>query len=364
VRAAAILVAALAACGPKVVAPTLEAAVDPRPNPALSAARVVLEDGWHLDPAEVIALMDESPRTYVVQSGRGPLTSFHAPSAADPIVPDTLVVVTRGEQRDVVPDEAPPTVVDFVAAARLAEAGGDPGAALDLLRRVTERSPEWARGWRLAGEAATAVEPDAAGAFFAEAVRLAPHDAYTWWGLARLRAAQGDTGDAHAALVRAWVLNPHHPGILDALEAQLGSEGRRIDHARLDLPFRVRLVRQGTVQVRLSDPTWLPLAQCLAVWGYEGALQRTLVVPELLPVVATRSCFASQAMGLEALEASGVQLPPRARRFLGASRAGMMESMVLWDVFGYQAPRRIAALPPETVDRIVEYVDRFVIVTD
>lgn len=353
-----------AGCAPKVVPAGIPVATGPAGNAALDEGRATLEDGWHLDPREVLAIADGSIRTYDVRvHSRAGTTRFHALDGAARAPQNQVVVRGHDGQPRLQPTRPPPDAVDHLQAAGLALEEGRPDEARAHLGLVTTRAPGWGAGWALAGRIAWEQEDlDAAAALMLRAVERNPIDAATWWKLGQVQAEAGRTGPAHDALVRAHLLDPNHPGVKADLEATLRTEGKRVAAHRLDLPFTVQ-VRGDAVRVRLADPSWLPMAMCVAVWSAEPALQQRVPAPDLVEAAAWRSCFASAAMGFEALAAAGQPLPPRARRLLAMAEGGFLEMLVLWDIIGHETPDGIALLPDHVRAAGVEYVERYVIET-
>jgi tetratricopeptide (TPR) repeat protein len=361
------LAVALGGCAHRPVRASIPQAQGSRPNAALESGQATLDDGWHLDPREVLAIADASPLEYRVQvKGRAGATRFHAlPTKDAPRAPQNHVVRRghdgRPQLRPVLP---PPASLDQLQSAALALEAGDQAAARSHLALVTVQAPDWAAGWALAGQVAwEAGDDEAAATLLQRSVEQNPIDARTWWTLGRVHAEAGRTGPAHDALVRAYVLDPNHAQGLADLEATLELEGKRLAALRLDLPFTVAM-RGDVVQVSMRDPVWMPMAMCVAVWSAEPALQAQVAAPELREATAWRSCFASAAMGFEALAAARQPLPPRARRLMAAAQGGFLELLVLWDILGHEAPDGIALLPDHLRAASVEYVERYVIETE
>lgn len=361
------LVVAIGGCAYRPVPASVPAATGPRDNAALEQGDATLDDGWHLDPREVLAIADASSREYRVRMRRRTdATRFHAlPTADAPRAPQSQMVEQgRDGHPQLRPVRPPSASLDQLQSAALALEAGDRDAAREHLAIVTVQDPGWAAGWALAGHVALeAGDPDAAATLLQRAVELNPIDARTWWALGRVHAEAGRVGPAHDAQVRAYVLDPNHAAGVADLEATLQMEGKRLAVRRLDLPFTVR-VRDDVVDVTLQDPAWMPMAMCVAVWSAEPALQAGVAEPGLREPAAWRSCFASAAMGFEALAAAGQPLPPRARRLLAAAQGGFLELLVLWDILGHAAPDGIAMLPDHVRAAGVEYVERYVIETE
>jgi tetratricopeptide (TPR) repeat protein len=354
----------VAGCAPKVVPARIPVAEGPAANAALDGGAATLDDGWHLDPREVIAIADGSTRDYEVRvRGRAGTTRFHALDGEARAPENQVVVRGRDGRPRLRPTRPPPDALDQLQAAALALESGDRAQARAHLGMVTTRAPGWGAGWALAGRVAWEEgDLDAAAALLLRAVQANPIDAATWWKLGQVQAEAGRVGPAHDALVRAHLLDPNHPGVKADLAATLQAEGKRMVEHRLDLPFTVE-VRGDAVRIQLADPSWLPMAMCVAVWSAEPGLQRQVPAPDLVAPAAWRSCFASAAMGFEALAAAGQPLPPRARRLQATADAGFLELLVLWDILGHEAPDGIALLPDHVRAAGVEYVERYVIET-
>ena len=345
----------------------------PSPDKSPAARRSVVLNS-PLRPDEILDILERSAIMYDLDSDADvqatDLTSVveEANLPRRPVDPFFEVVRDEAGRRRLRSSPPPEHVAALFREADLAFSAKAFEAALDLYQRAVAQAPGYFKGHTFLGNAylflGRNVEAEQS---FLRALKLNPLDYQAYMFLGQAYVNLGQPAMAKRAWVRAYMLNRANPSIKEGLTMALAQLSQRIREENLSP--RIRIVRddKGRVRVKLDKDRgvrWLALATCLACWAYEDDCSRRGPESEdPLRLSMYRECLINQAASTAIRDDQHDDIGPDERLLLTAIEDGFLDAIVVWEVVARRLPAVVLLLPDQIRTSILEYIDRYVIVS-
>ena len=329
-----------------------------------------------LRPDQIFAILDKSAIEYsintespvagrnVAQLVRGPLQRFLPVDAylwRDPEGTDQPAQVRSRRP--------PPDIAEFFGLAGEAFEAGDYASAHRLYAQALELQPNYFKTYTYLGNTLHLLgDLRLAEAAFRRALELNPVDYQALLFLGDTYMQLGDYEEAKTVLTRAFMLNRTNRAVQDRLRVTLAKLTLRVRSPRLNP--EVRIQRRGGRRVEIGVDRdrglrWLALAACMACWAYEDrCANRSTENDDPLRIAMYRECLAHQAVSIAARqEEDETSVGMDERELLSAIEDGFLPAIVFWEVLAGVAPRVIFVLPDRLHEEILQYIERYVIVS-
>ena len=327
-------------------------------------------------PDQIFTILDESSIEYSIKSDaavggrhvarvvRGPVRHFLPIDAflwREPAAPDEPVQVRSRRP--------PPDIAEVFDRAGDALDAGDYQAAHRLYTEAIELRPNYFKTYTYLGNTLHYLgELRLAEAAFLRALELNPIDYQALLFLGDTYMQLGDYYAAKRVLVRAFMLNQDNLAVQDRLRVTLAKLSLRIRELRLNPEVRIRRRTRGKVEIGIDRDRglrWLALAACMACWAFEDrCARRSSEEDDPLRIAMYRECLAHQAVSIAVRqEKDEASVPTDERKLLSAIEDGFLPAIVFWEIVAHIAPRVIFVLPERMHDEIVQYIERYVIVS-
>ena len=327
-------------------------------------------------PDQIFAILDGSPIEYSIKSDAS-------------VIGRNMAQLVRGSLRRFLPVDVylwrepggidaparvlsrrpPADIARLFSQANDAAEEGDHEAAHRLYAEAIERQPNYFKTYTYLGNTLHVLgELRLAEAAFQRALDLNPIDYQALLFLGDTYMQLGDYEAAKTALTRAFMLNRTNEAVQDRLRVTLARLMLRVRSARLNPEVRIRKRGEGKVEIGVDRERgfrWLALAACMACWAYEDqCAQRSSEDDDPLRIAMYRECLAHQAVSIAARQEEDESSVPRdERELLQAIQDGFLGAIVFWEVLAQVAPRVIFVLPDRFHDEILQYIEKYVIVS-
>ncbi|MEL7369245.1 MAG: tetratricopeptide repeat protein [Myxococcota bacterium] len=283
---------------------------------------------------------------------------------------DPYFEVVRGDdgQRQLKTSRPPSAVAPLFREADLAFAAKEFDAALALYGEAVSRAPGYFKGHTFLGNTQFFLgEYDKAEQSFLRALELNPLDYQAYMFLGQTYVEQGRSQLAKRALIHAFMLNRANPVVQRGLRRALAPFQQRIRHDRLSPRIRIGRDDKGHVHLQLDKQRgmrWLALATCLACWAYEDDCNRRGPESEdPLHLSMYRECLINQAASIAIRNDQSRGVSANERILLSAIEDGFLDAIVIWEVVAQRLPAVVLLLPDRLRSSILDYIDRYVIVS-
>jgi hypothetical protein len=359
----AVMVVVLAACAPPKQRTASPPASGKRPVDPATGYR------FH-SPAEIVQLMARSKISYrVVPADTGDVTRLDrlagAPQPHDPML---VRVSTPGGKVDLTVAPLTDEVEQLFEKAAEAMERRSYQEASDLYRKATEVQPDHFMCWTNLGSTLFLLgRHDEAIAALQRAIGLneVGYQAH-WFQADTYFLGKREPQRALVSITRAFLLAKNNPRLRIPLRSILGANGLRVRDDRLAFPFAIRRVnaRECEIRIRPDEPSWLALANCLAVWQMEPSL---LAVEQRIRheghfnSAKYRECLVHAVAGVAVDAKQGKRITAQQRLLRRAlEQDGFLDEMVLWEIAATRYPVVMLLVPPDVRDRVEQYITRFV----
>lgn len=327
-----------------------------------------------LRPDEILVILERSDIMYDLDSEDDiqatDITAVVQDSSlpSRPVNPFYEVIRDEMGQRRLKTSLPPDHVATLFQEADLAFAAKEFRAAEALYTQAVKEAPDYFKGHTFLGNTYFFLgRYDRAEQSFLRALELNPLDYQAYMFLGQTYIDMGQPGLAKRALIRAYMLNRSNPIVHRGLMMALGPLQQRVRHDRLSPRFRIVRAADDKVSLQLDRQRglrWLALATCLACWTYEDQCNRRGPPAEdPLRLSMYRECLINQAASIAIRNDQKRDVGPDERVFLAAVEAGFLDAIVIWEVVAQRLPAVVLLLPDKMRDSILEYIDRFVIVS-
>lgn len=329
-----------------------------------------------LRPDQIFAILDQSAIEYSINTDstvagrnvallvRGPLRRFLPVDAylwRDP--------AGAGEPARVRSRRPPPEIAELFGRAGEAFEARDYVSAHRFYTRALERQPDYFKTYTYLGNTLHLLgDLRLAEAAFHRALELNPIDYQALLFLGDTYMQLGDYEAAKTVLTRAFMLNRTNKAVQGRLRVTLAKLTLRVRNPRLDPEVRIQRRAGDRVEIgvdRERGLRWLALAACMACWAYEDrCANRSSEDDDPLRIAMYRECLAHQAVSIAARqEEDESSVGKDERELLSAIEDGFLPAIVFWEVLANVAPRVIFVLPDRLHEEILQYIERYVIVS-
>ncbi|MBX2811580.1 MAG: tetratricopeptide repeat protein [Myxococcales bacterium] len=326
-----------------------------------------------LQPKEIAAILEKSPRTYrVVKSSRVmPVSATNVLRVKDPQGPrklDPFLEVYQVDGRVELRSHLPRGDIKTIfAQASEAFARKRFEEARQLYAEVVHLNPRYFKGYTYLGNSLYSLGRyvDAEKAF-RRALYLNPHDYQANMFLGDVLYQLGDYQRSKHALTIAYVLNPQNVVIQERLGNTLAKLSMTLRVHRFMPSVSIEMLSPSgkEVLIRLSPSDgdrWLAFAACMACWEYEeGCKERVEESEDPLRLSMYRECLLSHVASVVARTRSQKEVRVEDQLLLSAVGEGFLEAIVFWEVVASQAPAIILLLPESLRTSIEWYINRYV----
>lgn len=264
---------------------------------------------------------------------------------------------------------------------KLAEAGSEYAAGLKL-------EPGYAAGWLYSGDVPYGLKKwEDALAAYRKAEELDPSIAQAHRFAADALSHLGRYGEAETEYINAIAWDPGYKEAWQALENLGRATGFRVEQHPFTPPPAIlgktdKGVEIGVVRDDPAAGPWLAYASCKAAWRFEPGFRMRRLGVEKDDTWSWTSTEESECVESyieasfnnvnderekkheKALEGDALisALPDEIRFLVDVMKADMLSEYVVFDDFGRRCPAGFAALPRETIDKIEDYIRKFVVV--
>ena len=327
-----------------------------------------------LRPDQILGILERSATMYDLDSD-GDVQATDITSVVEeeglprrPVDPFFEVIKDANGRRRLKSSPPPQQVAQFFRDGDLAFAGKDYEAALMLYTEAVRLAPDYFKGHTFLGNTQFFLgDHKKAEQSFLRALDLNPLDYQAYLFLGRTYVELGQASLAKKALVRAFMLNRANPTVKRGLTQALAPLRQRIRGERLSPRIRIARDAEGRVQLQLDRQgglRWLALATCLACWAYEEDCSRRGPASEdPLRLGMYRECLINQAASIAIRHDRKGTVGPNERVLLSAIEDGFLDAIVVWEVIARRLPAVVLLLPDELRQAILDYIDRYVIVS-
>ncbi len=330
--------------------------------------------GGPLRPDEILGILEHSATRYDLESE----AAVQATDLTSVVEEDGLPIRSVDPFFEVVRDPAgqrrlkssppPEAVADLFRKADLAFAAKDFATARGLYARAVEVAPDYFKGHIYLGNAHLFLgDYRAAEQSFLRGLELNPLDYQAYLFLGQTYVDMGQPAMAKRSFVRAYMLNRANPAVHRALSRSLARLNQRIRRERLSPRFRIARSDEGRVRLQFDRDRgmrWLALATCLACWSYEETCSRRGPESEdPLRLSMYRECLINQAASVALRKDRHLEVGTDERVLLSAIEDGFLDAIVIWEVVAQRLPAVVLLLPDRTRASILEYIERYVIVS-
>lgn len=351
--------------GPEPAAPSTTAEAGP---PAAEP-----EPSGMLRPDQIFEILEKSAITYAIETD-GKVAEGGLAEVTDQPVPRSrpvdAYVHVQGEEgpRKVVSDRPPAAIAELFGRAGEAFTKGDLQAADALYSEAAKVAPGYFKTYTFWGNTLHRLGRHAeAEATISKALELNPLDYQALLFLGDTYHSMGRYHRAKAVLLKAYVLNKSSEAVQERLATTLARLDLRLRTERLAPDFQLERTAEARVEMRFRGERsmrWLALAACMACWAYEDrCAARSPVQDDPLRLSMYRECLINHAAALAVRRDDAKGLAPDEGPLLAAIEQGYLEAIIFWEVLSDVAPLVIYLLPEEVRDDIVQYIERFVIVS-
>jgi hypothetical protein len=284
----------------------------------------------------------------------GPLTKLPAQP------PDLVLAVVNGNTQWVRIHRSDRANAAFAEADR-AIAARDKGRALDVYNKLVADEPGDPKAWLYRGELATALgQLDVAGSSIAKGLELNPADAFGHLLAGELAWKTQDRSGARRGLCESLSLFPNFAPAVRSVEDVLLH--REMNWRPFRAPIKLSNSRKQIV-VQLPGGSAAPYRTwglCEAVMRFDIDRRGILSAAPAAGVSWHREVLCLDAM-IATAAAEATPADPQIARLIDIGKAGYVREAALYDVIGPRRPDLLALVSAQERQRLVEYVDRFVV---
>jgi len=266
-------------------------------------------------------------------------------------------------------------VRDLLSSGNDAYNAGDLSAARRAYLQVLREEPQFGRGYVAVGDTYSDGEDwQEAILWYWQALRVDSTDYLAWRSLAECYEALGQADAARDAALWAVIYNYQDADSWEVLTRIKAALGHSVSRCRLDKRVEVEQAQDGAVSMIVdstlrgpAQTAWLGYGFIRTVWRYEGRFAmrhpgaqryRPTFDEEMEAAAALAAVWGSRQNDTTG---AGTLSDPQLERLWRIAEAGYLGEYVMYEEMAADNPDLMAHLPPATLARIREYVERFVV---
>ncbi len=325
-----------------------------------------------LSPAEIVKLIEASPREYAIDSEPRPYPQWRQQNAqltwpeSHPPTPMPAFKTLPDGSRTVVTFSGPDEVNAMIKEVERLFGAHDFAGAEKGYEKILAKYPGEYSVQLGYGDAA--LFPGDAGAAlprYEKATSINPADHRSWYYRGSSLAVLGRKKEAIEAWARALSMRPDYANMILGIERRSDTLGLGyVVRARSLMPSaRVTVTRNGAKISSVVVPHWLSWGLCKAMWRIEPAHRKVMTGSETdtFSMIEEKECLMSLVSAYSNRK-KGEDEDPVVEQLIAAIDADLFTGYLVFEVASRVEPHAFLLQSPEVQAQVEEYVRRFVLV--